>query len=294
MPYTKSTYSNRAIPDFARGAIDNIEGALHVGYHSVCVANCAQHMMIFEADSVLWPFFEGRLNVAQDFGPNGYHLYTSLGAAQDLHLWDVTPEGIGVMRCYVFNGTDEYLIAADQDFFTVEAQNTFTVGAWVNFKESADSCILSKWDETTDSELREWMLTTDNTGYITFLIYDETNNAVIGREYQTTMPENAWHHIVARYDGGTDAANIDIFVDGVEVDDANAGDDVGFATMVNTATPVRCGSFEAADGSEEYLFDGKMWGPFFTLQELNDVEIWNLYQLGKAALDLDLIAGMPD
>jgi hypothetical protein len=294
MPYQKTVYDNRAIADITREAVDNIEGALDVGYHAVCVANCAQHMMIFEAESVFWPFFEGRLDVAQDFGPNGYHLYTSLGAAQDLELWDVSPENIGVMRAYVFNGSDEYLIALDQDFFTVEAQNAFTLGAWVNFNESDDSCILSKWDATTDTEKREWMFTTDNTGYITMIIYDETNNAQIGREYQTTMPENAWHHLVARYDGGTDAANIDIFLDGVEVDDADAADDVGFASMVNQTTVVRCGSFETADGSEEYLFDGKMWGPFFTLQELNDVEIWNLYRLGKAALDLDLIAGMPD
>lgn len=296
MPYQKTVYDNRAIADISRAAVDNIEGALDVGYHAVSVHNCTQHVMIYErlllAQCAFWPFFEGRLNTVQDFGMNGYHMYVN--TLDDLEAWDVPPEDIGVMRSYVFNGTDEYLIADDQDLFTVTATNEFTLGAWINLKVTADNAILSKWDATTDSELREWLFCTDNTGYLSMIIYDETNNAEIGREYQTALPTSIWQHVVATYDGGTDAANIKVYLNGVQVDDANIADDVGFASMVNTATDVRCGSYEGADGEETYPFDGKMWGPFFTLTELSAVEVWKLYQLGKAALNLDLIAGMPD
>lgn len=296
MPFYKTVYDNRAIADITREAVDNIDGALDVGYHAVCVANCAQHMMIFEAESAFWPFFEGKLDVAQDFGPNGYHLYTSLGGAADLELWSTPPEDEGVMRIYVFDGIRDMLIALDQDFFTVEAQNTFSLGAWVYMHDSTSSCILSKWDETdlNGGEKREWKLALATTGYPGFTIYDETNNAAIGREDQTALPEDEWHYIVATYHGGTDAADIKVYVDGLQTDDANIVDDAGFASMVNQTTVVRCGSFVDDEGDEADLFDGKMWGPFFTLQELDAVEIWNLYQLGKAALDVDLIAGMPD
>ena len=294
MPYNKTVWGGDiAIPELAAAALNNVENGMELGYHVLTLGTCVQMMEILGDVAAFWPFFEVALDRAQDFGPNGHHLYTSLGAAADLDAWDTPPQAQGVMRAYVFNGTDEYMIAQDQAVFTVVATDPFSVGAWVFVNATADNCILSKWDSTTAAEKREWMLLTDNTGYITFEIYDETNNAEIAREYQTALGTEGWHFIVGVYDGGTDAANIDIYLDGVAVDDASPADDVGFASMVNQTTVVRCGSFETADGTEEYLFDGKMALPFFTLKDLSADEIWNLYQLGRGALHLPLSAGMP-
>ncbi|HUV74808.1 MAG TPA: LamG-like jellyroll fold domain-containing protein [Anaerolineae bacterium] len=294
MPYNKTKWGGeRAIPAMPAAALNNIEDALELGYHVLTVGACAQMMEIFGDVVAFWPFFENARNRAQDFGPNGYHLYTDIGAAEDLDAWDTAPELQGVMRAYVFNGTDEYLMALDQDLFTVVATNAFSMGMWVKMTTAADNCFLSKWDETNLAEAREWLFCTDNTGYITMILYDETNTAQIGREYQTALGTEGWHYIVGVYDGGTDAANIAIYLDGLKVDDADVADDAGFASMVNQATPVRCGSYEDAAGDEEYLFDGRGWGPFFTRKELSADEVWNLYQLGRAVLHLPLSAGMP-
>jgi hypothetical protein len=293
MSYEKTRWGGGRWESVPGPGLNKIEDALAIGYHAVTVNACAQIMEILGDVAAFWPFFENVRDMAQDFGPNGYHLYTSIGAAEDLDAWDDPPEGQGIVRAYCFNGTDEYLMALDQDAFTVEATDPFSLGAWVNFNVAADNAILSKWDETDSAEKREWLFCTDNTGYLTMIIYDETNNAAIGREYQTTLPTNIWQFVVATYDGGTDAANIDIYVNAVVVDDADSPDDAGFASMVNQTTPVRCGSYEDAAGDEEYLFDGRMWGPFFTLKELSADEIWNLYQIGKGVLDLDLIGGQP-
>ena len=307
MAYIKNTYDNRNIADISREALEQIEEALRVGYHAVVVGACANilsmldfwYLALLEHDwgwypVVFWPFFEGEGHMSQDFGRNGYHFYTSaaLGCGKDLDAWDTPPVMQGAMRAYRFNGEDEWLAALDQDNFSAEG-GTFSLGAWVNMVDATASCILSKWDETDSAEKREWKLGLGTTGYPGFTIYDETNNAAIGREDQTALSENEWHFIVATCDGGADAANVGVWVDGVQTDDADIADDVGFVGDVNQTTKVRCGSFEDDGGDEADLFDGYMWGPFYTHKLLFGNDIWNLYQMGKALLDLDLIGGQP-
>lgn len=288
MPYQKTNWGGDGIPDVPGPGLNNIERGLDLGYHVLAVSTCAQIMDILGDVVAFWPFYESTQSQIQDFSVNAYH---ALPSAQ-LQTWDTPPVTQGLMRAYVFNGTDEFAWTADRAGFTVIATKVFSLGAWVA-GAGGSGTIMSKWDDTDLAEAREWRLVLDATGFPGLEIYDETANAAIGREDQTALSGTIWHFVVGVYDGGTDAANIKIYVDGVQTDDANIVDDVGFATMVNTATIVRCGAFEDDAGEVAGFFDGAMWGPFFTLKQLSAVEIWNLYQIGRAVLEQDLPAGMP-
>ena len=70
-------------------------------------------------------------------------------------------------------------------------------------------------DGSSGSEVREWQFLIDSAGDVKLNMYDESNNASIGRRINTPLVLNLWTFVVARYDGGTDAANIDIFKDGL-------------------------------------------------------------------------------
>jgi hypothetical protein len=101
---------------------------------------------------------------------------------------------------------------------------------------AAASAVLAKWDTSTGD--REWQFLINSAGDINLVIFDETNNAMIGRYVDTPLTLGQWVFIVGRYDGGTDAANIDIFRNGVEAHDRNHSDAAAFASKVDGDTAV--------------------------------------------------------
>ena len=188
---------------------------------------------------------------------------------------------------YVTLATADRITFLDAAFWTTVATESFTVAVWVNPPSfPGDVTVFGKYDE--DAPDREWKLTIDSNGYPGFYVYDETQNALIGREDQTSLGAGVWTFLAARYDGGTDAANIDVFVDAVETDDADIADDAAFATMVDGAGVPMIG---AQDHGASYAnaYAGKIaggpLGPLFVDgSELSDDAILRLYNLGRRAL----------
>ncbi|KKN75600.1 hypothetical protein LCGC14_0378380 [marine sediment metagenome] len=166
----------------------------------------------------------------------------------------------------------------------------FSVGAWIYLNTIASNVILAKWDETTSSEDREFHFSVDSNGDIGFTIYDETNNAAVGRKDDVALTVNTWYFVVGTFSGGTDAADVSIYIDGVATDDADIVDDAGFANEVAGATITSLGYLLGTSTAKEQLFDGIIaggpCGPFFVLAELTAEQIANLYRLERLALDV--------
>ncbi len=224
---------------------------------------------------------------ATDGGPSNWtngNDYSSVGRWQ------------GIVPYVNFDGTDDEADSDDAAYYTVvaggAAANEFTIGAWVKPTAVGAGTILSKWNTLTASPDREWVFELDANGYPRLRIYDETNNAEIGREDQTALPAGVWSFVAARYDGGTDAANIDILVNGVETDDANVADEAGFATMVDGATVVGLGHQLNTSGAAATFFNGSIaggpFGPFLAFgdTEATDAKVKRLYNLGRGAMGL--------
>jgi len=230
--------------------------------------------------SIFLPFSEATGSTITDYTANGH----DATASKDISTWDTPPAYQGSVYVYDFDGTDEEMDVADSaDFSTATA---FSVGAWVNMTDSTNSTIISVWDALTATPKREFKLYLDANDYPSFEIYDETNDATIGREDQTALSQGTWHYIVGVFTGGTDAANAEVYVDGLALSDADIADDAGFADVVDSGAALDIGFEEDTSSAPTNFFDGKMWNPFYTKKELSADEVWNLYKIGKGLLNV--------
>lgn len=186
------------------------------------------------------------------------------------------------------NGTDEEMDTPDNAYWS--DVGAFSVGAWIYLNTIASNVILAKWDETTATPLREFHFSVDSNGDIGFTIYDESENAAVGRKDDVALTVNTWYFVVGTFDGGTDASGVSIYIDGVATDDADIIDDAGFANAEDSATIMSLGYLEGTGGAKEQLFDGIIaggpCGPFFVLAELTAEQIANMYRLERLVLDV--------
>jgi hypothetical protein len=125
----------------------------------------------------------------------------------------------------------------------------------------------------------------DGSGNPQMGVYDETNNAQIGRQDATPLVAGVWSHLVFTWDGGTTNADCAIYLNGVKVDDTNNGSGSGWTSVVNGTSLVDLMNRGAAR-----FFDGKVagacLGPGFADKAVNLDEVKRLYDLGRRALML--------
>ncbi len=226
--------------------------------------------------SVFLPFSEATGSTVTDWTSNGHDATTS----ETLQTFDTPPAFVGSQYAYDLNGTDEEMDIADHaDFSTAGAMS---VGAWVNMTTSANSTAFGVWDANSK---REWRLSFNASGSPTFEAYDEGNSASIGRKDTTDIGTGSWKFVVATFDGAGVSAGINIYINGVDLDDADVETGSGFANQVDSAAALDIGFNEDGSSAPENYFDGLMWGPWMTKKELSADEVWNLYKIGKGLLD---------
>jgi len=187
---------------------------------------------------------------------------------------------------YNFNGTTLYLYKADDADFTFgdgSNDSAFSVFCALNMDDVTSRTVMAKWDATTDTQLREWRLYFDANGYPTFECYDESENAYIGRQDQTAFTTGAWKILAITYDGSGASSGIKIYIDGVQLDDANVQDG-SYAAMEDTATQITIGSHEQADGNQGMFLDGKATWIGIAAKELSVDKVWSLTQRLKGVL----------
>lgn len=120
--------------------------------------------------------------------------------------------------------------------FALSSFSVIYLGSISNITSSRD--MLAKYDVTTGSELREWILSaTITTGYPYFRIYDETANAYIGRQYNTSIPLGTIFSFIGTYNGGTVNSGIKLYLNGTQVDNADSSSGT-FVSMQNTTAKV--------------------------------------------------------
>lgn len=142
-----------------------------------------------------------------------------------------------ISTAFDFDGAADYIEIGDNDGFT-PALTPFSGSIWVNLHEATDCPIITKGVEGTDGE---WRLYTDGSDKLFFRQYDESIDKYIGRTYAATaLPENEWLHIVFTSDGGTLCSGINLYVNGIDVDDAD-DESATFVAVENLTGPVWIG-----------------------------------------------------
>ena len=157
-----------------------------------------------------------------------------------------------------FNGTDEEADTPDAAGWTPTVG--LSVALWVFLDDITSVDFIGRWDLTTVVELREWRLFMDATGQFNGVVYDETANAQLGRLSARALQPGRWYHLVMTYSGGTTAAAVILYVNGMRDDTADSIAGTTFATIKDTATLTRLGFNITTGGASGSFFNGKMAG----------------------------------
>jgi len=188
----------------------------------------------------------------------------------------------GQVMALDFDGTDDYLTVADDDSLSFSGEAVSWSG-WIEVINNADlQVIVSKYDQTTGSELREWIIYLDASEKLVLQLYDESANVSCDRTTDSAVAVG-WHHIAVTYDGGDGATAMDgcnIYIDGLLVA-STATNDGSFVSTENLATDVLVGSLTAAGGSPSFFFLGDMAQLTITGEELTAAQVWAEFLKGS-------------
>ena len=141
------------------------------------------------------------------------------------------------------DGDSDYIEVADHvDFSPI--LTPFSISTWVNMRSFVYFIPASKWQ---DGSNEEWLLYTGTQKKIIFHMYDDSEDAYIGRIYGTSLDsyKNKWTHFVATYDGGTSSSGINIYLNGNKVDDDDSESVNSFVSVENLTAPVWIGRYSA-------------------------------------------------
>ena len=194
---------------------------------------------------------------------------------------ELIPGRVGYLE---LDGTSNYIYRAndtDFDFGDAATDDAFSVVCCVNPDDVTSRQIIGKWD---DNSQREWRLFFDANGYPTIQLYDESDDTWIGRQDQTAFTTGSWQVLVATYDGSGINAGCKLYIDGVQLDDADYDNGVYVAMEAVTAN-LMVGALKNAAAYSEY-YDGKMTWIGIAAKELSPDEVWSLTQRLKGVLGI--------
>lgn len=117
------------------------------------------------------------------------------------------------------DGTDEYIEITDHADFT-PILTPFSISAWINAHNTVDFGIAVKGIQGIDAE---WIFALGNDEKLAWLLYNQDTPAAILVKYDTALTayKDEWIHVVATSDGGILVTNLGIYLNGVQVNDAN-------------------------------------------------------------------------
>ncbi len=216
--------------------------------------------------------------IIDDTGSHNGAIKDAGGTATSAFHSAANSRGVGI--CLDFEGTDDYVEVADHVDFT-PALTPFSSSSWVYMHTATYFVWASKWQVASN---REWNMYTGTPKKINFRVYDDSENASIGRLYNTSLAsyENQWAHFVATYDGGILSSGIKIYLNGNRVDDADS-ESGNFISVENLTAPVYIGRYDTK------YSNGLIDNVIFFNQELNADEVKALYNGGHGTEIVEVI-----
>jgi len=152
----------------------------------------------------------------------------------------------------------------------------FSVSAWIKIEATNKAFrILSKWSDVSGAE---WAFTTDSSDRLALFFRQVSTDGLIKRYYSTSLSSylNQWVHVSATYDGrggGNAGDGIDLYLNGVNVDNAN--DNTGsYTAMENQNTPTYIGVVQVASGyslAQGKIADVRLYDAELTASQILDI-----------------------
>lgn len=148
-----------------------------------------------------------------------------------------------------FSGSGQYLTASDAASLT--PSGAFSIVGW--FKP--DTKVGTEFCGKYASNQSEYAIACGNNQNLYWFLYDETNNAYIGRYVDSgDWSAGSWIRLACTYDGGTASSGVKIFIDGAQEDSGNF-ESGSFSQVRDTTSDLILGYAQAWGGSR---YDGHM------------------------------------
>ena len=171
-----------------------------------------------------------------------------------------------------FDGNDDRIVIADSNSLTFgngTNDGNFSISMWINAKSfSTLNWLISKRDAAN-----EWQFVLSG-GKLILQLFSGGGANYISRSYNTALNSNQWYYVTTTYNGSGSAAGINIYVNGVRLDDTSTSSGV-YVAMSNTVAPVYI-----APLTNGYYFNGTMDEILIYNKTLSVLEIQQLYKSG--------------
>ncbi len=184
-----------------------------------------------------------------------------------------------------FSGSNQYVNYGNSNDFSFSTNTTndlpFSFSGWVKPDNTLKFRFIRKAPFNTGVGW-EYLITTNSSGLLTFLIYSDASNR-IGRRGSTAITSTDWQHWAFTYDGtgkstGTNSG-MKIYINGVEF---SSYDNVGSGTytgMTSGSEPLLSG---ITWGSPGFTYaDGEMSNVSIFNTELSSTQVSTIYNSGK-------------
>lgn len=237
---------------------------------------CAGDLLSIDPDLCLLFAWITPATTEQDLSPHNHDgtYQGSMTTGDQIHK--------GLVWALDMDASDDYVSVADHADFSFDdagGPNGFTMGGWVQVVNTGgNQIILSKWDETTGTEAREWQLYFTSTEALRIQLSDES---IDKRPYRTSDDpiSTGWRFVIGVYDGGggaTAANGITLYVDGV-VEPSTATNDINYVGMEDLGHAVWVSGRESSLGALEFPFAGDMGHVFITTTQWTADQVWEAY-----------------
>ena len=156
-----------------------------------------------------------------------------------------------------FDGSEDYIHVADDDslsFGNGSTDTPFSVSAWVNMDSVVNFRWFCKGHWTSTAEYYFYTAASK----LNFVLADNSNVGWIGRLYNTVLTayQGNWVFITASYDGSGSDTGINIYINGVAVDDVNNSGGT-YVAMENLGEELLIGA-NSWSANIDYFADGKI------------------------------------
>ncbi len=185
-----------------------------------------------------------------------------------------------------FDGTAEYLTAADPAILDFADGASFTLTGWFNRDLAADddTIIAKKTNQTTNVGYTVWIDNNGSTDYLFFEASDGTDTYQI--QSTTDFSTTGWHHFAISWnDNSSLTTPVNLYIDGALNNGATSGTfaNVGDLSASNT-NAFRIG---AESGTADSFFDGKLDDIRVYGYPLSASDVSKLYQTTAPAQPVD-------
>jgi len=164
-----------------------------------------------------------------------------------------------------FNGSS-YIDIANESAFDYEADDKFTLMAWIKTTNNANDFIFAK--ELNSGTFAGYYMKLNPSGQLEMYLQGPSGADIIVRT-TASVNNGQWRHVAATYDGSRSASGVTLYIDGVaQTSTTAAQDDLGAASILTNA-PLQIG---ARDGGGD-LFNGDIDEVAIFSRELSAAEI---------------------